>query len=114
MEVAIGGGEESAREGGRLDPIMMTATTGSIGRRIGRVTIVRMARSYLPVRRDVANAIVGVVVSVSLLLGNVPSATAAILVTRGGVQDAWLGGEPPKLAMQLLKQSYLLQSLYLL
>ena len=83
----------SARVGGRLDlrPIMTATMEGLIGHRIGLVTIARMVRSYLPVRLDVANAIAGEAGSVSLLLGNVPSATSPILVAEIDALDAWLG-----------------------
>lgn len=86
----------------------MIATMGGLtGRRIGLVTIAGTARSYLPVKRDVGNAIAGEAVSAGLLLGNAPSVTRAIPVANEDVQDAWLGGEPTKLAIRLLKQSYL-------
>jgi hypothetical protein len=95
VEVVIVGGEESAKAGGRLDlhPIMTATMEGSIGHRIGRVTIAITARSYLLAKRGAENAIAGEVVSESRLLGNAPNAILAILVAKEGVPDAWLGRE---------------------
>ena len=93
MVLVIGGRGVSARVVGRLDlhPIMTATMEGLIGHRIGLVTIARMVRLYLPVRLDVANVIAGEAGSVSLLLGNVPSATSLILVAEIDALDAWLG-----------------------
>jgi len=90
VEVVIVGGEESARAAGHLDlhPIMTATMGGSIGHRIGRVTIATMARSYLLAKRGAGNAIAGEAVSASRLLGNAPNATLAIPVANEGAQDA--------------------------
>ena len=49
-----------------------------------------------------ANAIAGEAVSVSLLLGNVPSATSAILVAEIDAQVAWLG----RLSLVVIREQF--------
>ena len=76
MENVIVGGEENGKVAGHLDLLRITTVMmGSIGQRIGLVTIVTTARSLLPANQGAENATAGEVASVDRLRGNAQNAT---------------------------------------